>query len=158
MTGNAHKYFCTTYLRRGRQNESGCGRHTVHVGQIEKWLVEALRQFYLDPGRAEGVEEIRRQLKAEAKSSRADCKRLEKRGAELDKEIGRLVKAIRTTERPGTSRGPRRGPQGTSERPGKPTSTRAEGRTAEEASTRRLKVLLTSYGGLRRGYPTASPP
>jgi len=46
------------------------------------------------------VAEIRRQLKAEAKTSQQDLKRLEKRAVELEREVGRLVKAIRTTDAP----------------------------------------------------------
>ena len=44
--------------------------------------------------------EIRRQLKAEAKTSQQDLKRLEKRAVELEREVSRLVKAIRTTDAP----------------------------------------------------------
>jgi len=46
------------------------------------------------------VAEIRRQLKAEAKTSQQDLKRLEKRAVELEREVSRLVKAIRTTDAP----------------------------------------------------------
>jgi site-specific DNA recombinase len=100
MTGNRAKYVCTTYLRHGRQNGTGCGKHTIDAGHIERWLVDALRRYYLGPGRAELVEEIKRQLKAEAKTTKTDAKRLEKRAAELEREVSRLVKAIRTTDAP----------------------------------------------------------
>jgi len=102
MTGSRNKgagrYVCTTYLRRGR--ESGCGRHTIDAAGIETWLVGALREYYLGPGRAELVDEIKRQLKAEVKTGKADLKRLEKRAGELEREVSRLVKAIRTTDIP----------------------------------------------------------
>jgi hypothetical protein len=46
------------------------------------------------------VAEIKRQLQAEAKTNTADTKRLEKRAAELDREVSRLVQAIRTLDIP----------------------------------------------------------
>jgi len=101
-TGNRNKgavqYVCTSYLRRGR--ESGCGCHTIDAAGIETWLVGALREYYLGPGRAELVEEIKRQLKAEAKTGKADLKRLEKRAGELEREVSRLIQAIRKTDIP----------------------------------------------------------
>jgi len=94
------KYVCGTYLHRGRKSESGCGRFTVDATRLQKWLVKALQDYFLGPARAEVVEEARRYLKAEAKTSQRDVKRLEKGAAELDREVSRLVKAIRTTDAP----------------------------------------------------------
>jgi len=98
--GGAIRYVCTTYLRRGRQNATGCGCHTIDAIRVQVWLVDALRQHYLGPGREELLEEVKRQLRAEAKSTRVDTKRLEKRAVELEREVSRLVKAIRTTDAP----------------------------------------------------------
>jgi hypothetical protein len=100
MTGNSAKYVCTTYLRHGRQNNTGCGKHKIDAPRIQAWLVDALRRHYLGPGRTGLVEGIKRELKAEAKTCRGDQKRLEKRATELDREISRLVRAIRTTDAP----------------------------------------------------------
>ena len=104
MTGTvAHGavvYICTTYLRHGRQNPTGCGQFKVDARRLERWLVKALQDYFLGPARAEVVEEARRYLKAEAKTSQRDLKRLEKRAAELEREVSRLVKAIRTTDMP----------------------------------------------------------
>jgi hypothetical protein len=44
------------------------------------------------------VKEIKSQLSTQAKASHVDVARLEKRAAELDREVGRLVKAIRTID------------------------------------------------------------
>jgi chromosome segregation ATPase len=57
-----------------------------------------LQETFLGPGRDSLVKEIKSQLKAQAKASGADVARLEKRAAELDREVGRLVKAIRTID------------------------------------------------------------
>jgi hypothetical protein len=100
MTGDNAKYVCTTYLRHGRQNDTGCGKHRIDAPRIQAWLVDALRRHYLGPGRIELIDGIKRELKAEAKTCRGDQKRLEKRAAELDREVSRLVKAIRTTDAP----------------------------------------------------------
>ena len=102
MTGQSEegrvRYVCTSYLRQGRQNATGCGKHVIDAARIQAWLIGALRDYYLGPGRAELVAEIRRQLKSVAKGSKVDAKRLEKRAAELEREVARLVKAIRTTD------------------------------------------------------------
>ena len=98
--GSARPRVPLATLRRGRDNDTGCGRHTIDAAGIETWLVGALREYYLGPGRAELVDEIKRQLKAEAKTGKADLKRLEKRAGELEREVNRLVKAIRTTDIP----------------------------------------------------------
>jgi len=105
MTGSRDQsgkvfYVCSTYLRRGRQNSTGCGKHKLDARRLEKWLANALRDYYLGAGRDELLAAIRRELKTEAKTSKADLKRLEKRAGELEKEVGRLVKAIRTTDAP----------------------------------------------------------
>lgn len=104
MTGSNERgrvgYTCTTYLRRGRKNATGCGRHKIDAADVQAWLVEAIRRYYLGPGRDELVTEVKRRLAKEAKVSKVDTRRLEKRAAQLDREVGRLVKAIRTLDAP----------------------------------------------------------
>jgi DNA invertase Pin-like site-specific DNA recombinase len=92
-----HKYTCSTYCNHNGPS-SGCARNPVDARLILRWLTEKLQEIYLGPGRAALVQEIRKQLKAEPKANRRDVARLEKRAAELDKEVSRLVKAIRTLD------------------------------------------------------------
>ena len=65
---------------------------------VMRWLTPKLQEIYLGPGRDAMVQEIRKQLKAEPKTSKRDVGRLEKRLADLEKEVGRLVKAIRALD------------------------------------------------------------
>jgi DNA invertase Pin-like site-specific DNA recombinase len=90
-----HQYICGSY-----GTESGCGHFTVSAARVAKWLVTALQAEFLGPGRVELVAEIKRQLRAGAKTSKADVRRLTARLADLDQQVGRLVKAIRTTDAP----------------------------------------------------------
>jgi hypothetical protein len=94
------KYVCTTYCRFGigSPRNTTCGHHTIDARRVLGWLVQALQETYLGPGRNALVKEIRAQLKTQAKASGVDVARLEKRAAELDREVGRLVKAIRTID------------------------------------------------------------
>jgi len=96
------RYVCATYGKFGpdtAQNKT-CGHHAVPADLVAKWLVEALQREYLGPGRAELVADVKRKLKAESKSGGGDVKRLEKRVRELDQEVSRLVKAVRTCDLP----------------------------------------------------------
>ena len=77
-----------------------CGHHSVDADQVLGWLVKKLQEVFLGPGRDELVADIKRRLKAEAKGASGSKDRLEKRLAELDREIARLVKAVRTTDVP----------------------------------------------------------
>jgi hypothetical protein len=119
--------------------------------------VRALREYYLGPGRAELVDEIKRQLTAEAKTSKADLKRLEKRAAELEREVGRLVRAIRTIDAPelaeelASVRRERHGVQDALQQA-------QRFQDGQRVSTKRPRAWQTSYGGLERGYPTTTPP
>ena len=77
---------------------SGCGRNPIDAKRVLSWLTQKLQEVYLGPGRDALVQEIRKQLKAEPKANKRDVTRLEKRAADLDKEVNRLVKAIRTLD------------------------------------------------------------
>jgi DNA invertase Pin-like site-specific DNA recombinase len=96
MAYTYHYYVCSSYV-----NEvygSKCGRHPIDADIVMRWLTQKLQEEYLGPGRDALVREIRKQLKAEPKTSKRDAARLEKRLADLEKEVGRLVKAIRTLD------------------------------------------------------------
>ena len=91
-----HHYVCSSYSK--EVYGSACGRHRVDADLVMRWLTPKLQEIYLGPGRDAMVQEIRKQLKAEPKTSKRDVGRLEKRLADLEKEVGRLVKAIRTLD------------------------------------------------------------
>lgn len=91
------QYTCSTYANHNGPT-SGCGRNPIDADRVLGWLVGKLQDVYLGPGRDALVQEIRRQLKAEPKANKRDLTRLEKRAADLDKEVSRLVKAIRTLD------------------------------------------------------------
>ena len=94
------QYACTTYNRFGigSPRNTTCGHHVIDAQRVLGWLVWKLQEVYLGPGRDVLVKEIRRQLAGEVKTSAADRARLEKRAGELDREVSRLVKAIRTVD------------------------------------------------------------
>ena len=94
------QYVCRSYHRIGHANPSGCGHHTVKADLVLRWLIQALQQVFLGRARENLVVEIKKELQAERKSGKTDTRRLEKRLSELDREIPRLVKAIRTTDVP----------------------------------------------------------
>jgi hypothetical protein len=95
-----HEYICRTYSRFGRDgtHNTTCGRHTIDARRILAWLVFKLQEVYLGPGRDILVSEIKKGLQREKKAPSVDTGRLEKRAADLEREIGRLVKAIRTID------------------------------------------------------------
>ena len=62
------------------------------------WIIHKLQEIYLGPGRDALHQEIKKQLKAEPKANSGDVERLQKRAAELDREVARLVKAIRSLD------------------------------------------------------------
>ena len=94
-----HQYICSTYANHGNspRNET-CGRHPIDADRVLSWLVWKLQKVFLGPGRDALVQEVKRQLKAEPKANSGDVERLQKRAANLDKEAGRLVKAIRSLD------------------------------------------------------------
>jgi len=91
-----HHYICSTYANTVRN--STCARHPIDADLVLAWLLPKLQEVYLGPGREALVREIRKQLKAEPKANKRDVARLEKRAADLEKEVSRLVKAIRTLD------------------------------------------------------------
>lgn len=91
------QYMCSTYCNHNGPT-SACGRNPVDAKRVLSWLTQKLQEVYLGPGRDALVHEIRKQLKAEPKANKRDLTRLEKRAADLDKEVNRLVKAIRTLD------------------------------------------------------------
>jgi len=96
------KYTCSTYATFGRDcpRNQTCGHHQVDADLVSRWLVAALQREFLGPSRSALVAEMKRKLKAEAKGGSGDTKRLEKRVKELDQEVARLVKAVRTCDMP----------------------------------------------------------
>jgi len=94
------EYICQTYSNHGRGTAGNqtCGHHTIEAARVTAWVIHALQQAYLGPGRAALVEETKRELKRQNKGRGKDSDRLQKRATELDREVGRLVKAIRTID------------------------------------------------------------
>ncbi|MEI8375840.1 MAG: recombinase family protein, partial [Planctomycetota bacterium] len=94
------RYVCSHYAKFGTdgQHNTTCGHHAVDAQRVLGWLVQALQETFLGPGRDELVQNITRQLKADTKASSGDVERLQKKAADLDREVGRLVRAIRTID------------------------------------------------------------
>jgi hypothetical protein len=95
-----HQYICSTYANRNGPSNATCGRNPVNAARVLAWIVRALQKRYLGPGRAALVREIQGQLQREAKpkAGAGDVERLQRKAADLEREIGRLVKAIRTID------------------------------------------------------------
>ena len=93
-----HQYICSTYVNRNGPSNPTCSRHPIDADRVLGWLVQKLQEVYLGPGRDALVQEIRKQLKADTKAGKSDVGRLQKRAAELEREVARLVKAIRTID------------------------------------------------------------
>ena len=98
--GRRLRYICSTYASFGPRSlrNTTCGHHIIDAQRVLGWLVHALQKTFLGPGRDALVQEIKKQLRSQAKATRGDVERLEKRAADLDREVGRLVKAIRTVD------------------------------------------------------------
>lgn len=92
------QYICSTYSNNNGPSNGTCGRNAVDARRVLAWLTNKLQEVYLGPGRDALVEEIKKQLKAEPKAKTGDLERLRKRAAEVEKEVNRLVKAIRTID------------------------------------------------------------
>ena len=94
------RYVCGHYAKFGSdgQHNTTCGHHAVDAQRVLRWLVQALQEEILGPGRDALVKEITRELRTQAKAIHGDVARLQKRAGELDREVGRLVKAIRTID------------------------------------------------------------
>ena len=95
------KYRCQTYDLEGKDNASGCGHQTVDADRVLRWVVGALQREFLGAGREEVLQGVKADLSAQAGTTGDDRGRLETRLAELDKEVSRLVGAIRRTDVPG---------------------------------------------------------
>jgi len=91
-------YVCGTYAKFGIDEAHTCGHHAVDAQRVLGWLVYKLQEELLGPGRDELVKEITKQLKGQARATGGDVERLTKRAGDLDREVGRLVKAIRTID------------------------------------------------------------
>jgi hypothetical protein len=100
VSDGLRRYICKRYARYGRDGSRNttCGRHTIDAARVLAWLVWKLQGVLQEPGKAALVHEIKKQLKTQAKATSGDVERLQKRAAELDREVGRLVKAIRTLD------------------------------------------------------------
>ncbi len=94
------QYVCATYAGYGRdcRHNTTCGRNAIDANRVLRWIVHKLQEVFFGPGRGVLVDEIKRQLAAEVKTTTTDVARLEKRAADLDRQVSRLVKAIRTTD------------------------------------------------------------
>ena len=75
-----------------------CGRHPIDAERVLGWLIHKLQEVFLGPGRDALVQEIKKQLQGETKANSGDVERLQKRAADLEREVSRLVKAIRTLD------------------------------------------------------------
>jgi DNA invertase Pin-like site-specific DNA recombinase len=94
------QYVCSTNATFGRDltHNTTCAHHAIDAQQVLGWLVHKLGEVFLGPGRDALVQEIKNQLKAEPKANSGDVERLQKRAVDLDREVARLVKAIRTID------------------------------------------------------------
>ena len=97
------QYNCSTYLKygNGHGRNSTCLSHTIDAHRVLGWLVYKLQETFLTSGRADLVQQVKAELTAAAKNNGGDVDRLQKRATDLDREVGRLVKAIRTIDAAG---------------------------------------------------------
>jgi hypothetical protein len=93
-----HQYICRSYANGNGPSNQTCGRNPIDAQRVLGWLVHKLQEVYLGPGRGALVQEIKKQLQGETKANSGDVERLQKRAADLEREVGRLVKAIRTID------------------------------------------------------------
>jgi DNA invertase Pin-like site-specific DNA recombinase len=95
-------YVCGSYFYFGRDgfNNRTCGRHCVNSGRALDWLLYKLKEIYLGPAREALLHKIAGKLKERSQAGPDDVERLQRRIQELDREIGRLVAGIRTTDAP----------------------------------------------------------
>jgi DNA invertase Pin-like site-specific DNA recombinase len=94
------QYNCSTYLKYGNDHgrNTTCLSHTIDARQVLDWLVFKLQETVLGPRRAKLVQQVKADLTAAARANSGDLERLDKRAGDLDREVGRLVKAIRTID------------------------------------------------------------
>ena len=93
---------CSTYLKYWRGSGHGrnttCLRHSIDAPRVLSWLVYKLQETFSGPRRAELVQQVKAELTAASKANSGDVERLDKRAGDLDREVGRLVKAIRSID------------------------------------------------------------
>jgi site-specific DNA recombinase len=94
------RYVCGSFVRYGRDglNNKTCGHHSINAARALEWLVYKLQAIYFDTGHNALVETIRAKLKARKQPTSGDVERLQKRIQELDRQVNRLVAAIRVTD------------------------------------------------------------
>jgi len=94
------QYVCSTNATFGRDlmHNTTCAHHAIDAQRVLGWLTHKLQEVYLGPGRDALVKEIKSQLQAKPQANSGDLERLRKRAADLEKEVNRLVKAIRTID------------------------------------------------------------
>jgi hypothetical protein len=93
------EYCCWTYLKYGRGGvNTTCGSQQVDAPRVLAWLIHKLQDTFLGPARGKLVQSIKAELKAQGKGTGVDVGRLQKRVQDLDVEVSRLVKAIRTID------------------------------------------------------------
>jgi DNA invertase Pin-like site-specific DNA recombinase len=93
-------YFYQTYLCGSYVYFRQCGHKSVSAGPLLAWLVARLREVYLGPSREALLAAIRAKLNGRKGPKGSALGQLRKRADGLDKQIKRLVTAIRTTDTP----------------------------------------------------------
>ena len=89
-----HQYLCAQYRWGPHLRTANCGHFAVDADRVLRWLVRALQEVFLGPGRDTLVQEIERQLRVTVKTTDSNAGRLQKRLKDLDKQIDRLRRAI----------------------------------------------------------------
>jgi site-specific DNA recombinase len=94
------RYVCSRYamFARGSLANPSCGHQQVAADLVQKWLVQTLQSLCLGVDRGKLVQAVKNHVQRQNEAPSVPTGRLEKRAADLDKEIGRLVRAIRTID------------------------------------------------------------
>ena len=94
------RYICGLFALYGRDDATNktCGYHNINAARALEWLVWKIKETYLGPGRDALEEKIEAKLKGRNEPKAGDGERLQKHLAELDRQVNRLVMAIRTTD------------------------------------------------------------
>ena len=75
-----------------------CGFHTVNAGLALEWLVWKLKETYLGPGPDALLEQVIARLERDRGDNQIEA--LKERAEELDREVNRLVVAVRKLDVP----------------------------------------------------------